>query len=147
MKSPRTWTPLRTFSPMWETWLRRAHREPLCINNGFSITQDSVPATCWSNHTQVEPARVTRGCRHGHSICQQTNQWKGWSPSLSEGVMDVGGGGRDPLCSHSRVTQAPGMGKLTNLNVGGWKSATLKEVKEALLLSTHTLPEHVRIGC
>lgn len=63
------------------------------VNNGFSITLDSVPATCWSNHTQVEPARVPRGCRHGHSICQQTNQWKGWPPSLSEGVMDVGGGG------------------------------------------------------
>lgn len=43
-----------------------------------------MPATCWSNHTQVEPARVTRGCGNGHSVCQQTNQWKGWTPSLSE---------------------------------------------------------------
>lgn len=59
--------------------------------------------------------------------------------------MDVGGGGRDVLHSHSRVTRGPRMGKFTNLNVGGWKSTTLKEVKEALLPSTHTSPEHVRV--
>lgn len=53
-------------------------------------TADSVPAPCWSNRTQVEPARVTQVRRHGHSICQQTNQWKGWTPSLSEGVMGCG---------------------------------------------------------
>lgn len=39
----------------------------------------------------------------------------------------------------------PRMGKFKNLNVGGWESTTLKEVKEALLLTTHTLREHVRV--
>lgn len=39
----------------------------------------------------------------------------------------------------------PRMGKFTNLNVGGWKSTTLKEVKEALLPATHTLPENVSV--
>lgn len=37
------------------------------------------------------------------------------------------------------------MGKFTNLSVGGWESATLKEVKEALLPTSHTLPEHVSL--
>lgn len=39
----------------------------------------------------------------------------------------------------------PRMGKFTNLNAEGWKSTTLKEVKEALQPTTHTLPEHVRV--
>ncbi len=59
--------------------------------------------------------------------------------------MDVGVGGRDVLRSHSRVTRGPRTGKFTNLNVGGWKSVTLEEVKEALLPPTHTLTEHVRV--
>lgn len=59
--------------------------------------------------------------------------------------MEVGGGGRDVLRSHSRVTQGPRMEKFTILNVGGWKSTTLKEVREASLPSTHTLPEHVGV--
>lgn len=44
-----------------------------------------------------------------------------------------------------QADMGPRMGKFTNLNVGGWESTTLKEVKEALLLTTHTLPEHVRV--
>lgn len=61
--------------------------------------------------------------------------------------MDVGGGGRDVLRSHRRVTRVQEWEKLTNLNIGGWKSTTLKEVKEASLPTTHTLPEHVRAEC
>lgn len=121
-----------------------------CINNGFSITADSVPATCWSNHTQVEPAWVTQVCRHGHSICQQTNQWKGWTPSLSEGVMDVGGRGGDVFAQPQQGDTGPQnwkKKKIAILNVGGWKYTTLEEVKEALLPSTHTLLEHVGVWC
>ena len=41
----------------------------------------------------------------------------------------------------------PRMGKkITNLNVKGQESATLEEVREAWLPTTHTLPEHVRAG-
>lgn len=43
---------------------------------------------------------------------------------------------------------------LKSPSVGGWKSVTLKEVKEAVLLAAHTLPEcvavsgeHLQSGC
>lgn len=68
---------------------------------------EHVPATSWSEHTQVEAAPVTQVCTHGHSICQQTDRWKGWTPGLSEEVVDVGGGDGDALHSQSRVTQGP----------------------------------------
>lgn len=58
--------------------------------------------------------------------------------------MDVGGGGRDVFAQPQQGDTGPRMGKFKKSNVGGWKSATLKEVKEALLPATHTLPEHVR---
>lgn len=58
--------------------------------------------------------------------------------------MDVGGGGRDVFAQPQQGDTGPRMGKFTNLNVAGWKSTTLEEVKEALLPTTHTLPEHVR---
>lgn len=35
---------------------------------------------------------------------------------------------------------------LKSPGVGGWKSTTLKEVKEALLFAAHTLPECVAIS-
>lgn len=77
------------------------------INHGFSSMPEHLPATGWSEHTQVQAAPVTQVCTHGHSICQQTDRWKGWTPGLSEGVTDVGGGGGNALHSHSRVTQGP----------------------------------------
>lgn len=72
----------------------------------------------------------------------------------SEGVMDVGGGGREFLLSFSfffsRAATAggdtvPRTGeKITKLNAGGRKGATLEEVREALPPAAHALPERVR---
>lgn len=52
------------------------------------------------------------------------------------GSWDVGGGGRDVFAQPQQGDARPQTGKKkksTILNAGGWKSATLKEVKEALL--------------
>ncbi|KAI4804166.1 hypothetical protein KUCAC02_025803 [Chaenocephalus aceratus] len=38
------------------------------------------------------------------------------------------------------------MGKFTNLNVGGWESTTLEEVKEAVLPTTPASPEHLQLN-
>lgn len=48
--------------------------------------------------------------------------------------MDVGGGGRDVFAQPQQGDAGPQNGrKFTILSVGGWKSATLKEVKGAAL--------------
>ncbi|KAK5886028.1 hypothetical protein CesoFtcFv8_017106 [Champsocephalus esox] len=60
--------------------------------------------------------------------------------------MDVGGGGRDGLHSQSGVTRVPEWVKFTNLNVGGWESTTLEEVKEAVLPTTPASPEHLQLN-
>lgn len=45
-----------------------------------------------------------------------------------------------------RGDTGPRMGKFTNLNVGGWESTTLEEVKEAVLPTTPASPEHLQLN-
>lgn len=108
-------------------------------------TPDSVPAPCWSSHTQVEPARVTQVRRHGHSICQQTNQWKGWTPSLSEGVM--GCGWRRQGCFRAATAgwrEAPEREGKKNAQFSmqeGGRAQPLRRWRKLCWLSAHAFPE------